>query len=75
MFSTLAGTGYGATTHYGALHDAINGSPDGTGETPLFGFRAHKNGTLHLRFLRADLLARFNQIVGGAALRPTEDAQ
>jgi hypothetical protein len=49
--------------------------PAGIGETDLFRFKAYKNGNLHVEFKRLDLLARLNQVAGGANLKsePTHD--
>lgn len=70
VFSALDGKGSISKTHNGLLVDAINQSADGRGETDYFRFRCFKNRNLHLEFRRLDLLARFNQIAGGARLRP-----
>lgn len=56
-------------THSGELADAINQCP-GSGETPYFSFRCYKNGSLHLRFKRLDLLAKLNATAGGNRLYP-----
>jgi hypothetical protein len=69
VFRMLDGQGGRAAGHYSDLHGAIDASPDGTGRTGYFAFRAFKNGNLHLRFLRPDMLARFNQIAGGPNLK------
>jgi len=74
VFCALDGQGWGARTHYGDLRDAIEREKSGVGETPYFRFRCFKNGNLHLEFKRLDLLAKFNQIAGGANLRPHEEA-
>lgn len=74
VFSALDGQGFGASTHYGPLHDAIECCTGGKGTTRYFAFKAHKNGTLHLQFLHLNLLRRFNAIAGGANLRPASDA-
>ena len=70
VFNALDGQGEISKAYQSALETAIAAIPDGTGETPLFEFRACKNGNLHLRFKRLDLLARFNQVAGGTRLRP-----
>lgn len=58
----------GITTHYGDLANAIAMSDSGMGETKYFGFRACKNGNLHLEFRRPDLVAKLNAIAGGNRL-------
>lgn len=70
VFTALDGKGSITKSHNGELVDAINQSTDGTGETAYFRFRACRNRNLHLEFLRPDLLARLNQIAGGARLKP-----
>jgi hypothetical protein len=74
VFTALDGQGQITKTHYSALSNAIKESPDGTGQTPYFRFRACKNRNLHLEFLRLDLLERFNQIAGGRRLRPQKES-
>lgn len=57
--------------YYADIINAINAAPDdGRGATTYFVFRCCRNGNLHLRFNRLDLLARFNRIAGGMRLRP-----
>ncbi len=75
VFNALAGNGEICKAYQSLLQMAIETAADGEGQTALFRFKAHKNGALHLWFLRADLLARFNQIAGGARLRPAVDEQ
>lgn len=70
VFSWLDGKGQIAKIWRSALAQAIEAEKSGRGATEYFEFKAHKNGTLHLRILRPDLLKRFNQIAGGARLRP-----
>lgn len=50
-----------------AIEDPAN---KGVGETPYFAFRCFRNRSVHLTFKRLDLLAKFNQLAGGATLRP-----
>ncbi len=71
VFSALDGRGQ-ITKSYRSEIENVIASKDfrGKGETTYFEFRAYKNGALHLRFKRLDLLARFNQIAGGKRLRP-----
>lgn len=55
------------------LQDAINACTwegDCVGETEYLAFKGHKNGTLHLRFKRMDLVRKLNVIAGGARLKP-----
>jgi hypothetical protein len=68
VFKALDGKGAAGKRYNSELEDAINASPDGTGETEYFRFKAHKNGNLHIEFLRADLLAEFNRRAGGKNL-------
>jgi hypothetical protein len=75
VFSALDGRGSVTKGHYSALTEAINKSPDGTGETPYFRFKCFRKGTLHLEFKRLDLLKRFNAIAGGRRLRPREHSE
>lgn len=70
VLNALAGNGEIAKGYRSALENAIAESADGVGETDLIAFKAHKNGALHMRFKRLDLLARLNQLAGGANLRP-----
>lgn len=64
-FRILDGQGP-AQQHASDLEAAINATTDGTGETPYFRFRAHKNSNLHLWFKRPDLVKRLNEVAGGA---------
>lgn len=70
VFNALAGNGAIAKGYRSALENAIEKSSEG--ETDLFEYRACKNGNLHLRFKRLDLLAKFNAIAAGKTLRPVE---
>ena len=73
VFSALDGKGQITKTYLSALENAIKeigvGS-NGAAATPYFRAKPHKNGALHLEFLRPDLLARFNAIAGGKRLKP-----
>lgn len=70
VFSALDGKGQITKTHYSQIHNLIEAKDfPGVAETEYFRFKAYKNGNLHLEFKRPDLLARFNQIAGGARLR------
>ncbi|WP_243374595.1 DUF4942 domain-containing protein [Geotalea sp. SG265] len=68
VFHMLDGRGP-LKTHHGPLYDAINDSPDGTGETDFFRFRCCLNGNLHIEFKRPDLVAKVNSIAGGYRLK------
>jgi hypothetical protein len=70
IFCTLDGKGWGARTPRGHLYDALEAAAHGHGVTDYFAFKACRNGNLHLWFMRKDLLAEFNRIAGGKALRP-----
>lgn len=72
VLHALQGKGSITKTHHSELSNAIDLSP--VGETSLFRYKAHLNGTLHLEFKDIDLLARFNQRAGGARLRPAAAA-
>lgn len=70
VFTSLDGKGSVTKGHVSALSEAIRRTMRGElGATEYFEFRGYANGALHLTFLRADLLARFNQIAGGKRLR------
>lgn len=66
-------TGHGYSEIHSLVH-ACDRNERCEGETPYFAFRAYRNGNMHLTFKREDLLARFNQIAGGARLRPGKAA-
>lgn len=69
LFRALDGKGSTGTGFHSDLENAINSSKDGTGQTEYFGFRACKNGNLHIEFLRSDLLAELNRRAGGKNFR------
>jgi hypothetical protein len=73
VFLALDGKGQVNPHSRCAIYEAVHVTPASSekceGETPYFRFRAFKNGNMHVTFLREDLLARFNQIAGGARLR------
>lgn len=72
VFSALDGKGQITKSHYSAISTAIKEIPKTEpciGETPYFRFKGFKNRNMHLEFKREDLLARFNQIAGGARLK------
>jgi hypothetical protein len=73
VFSALDGKAPITKGHYSALSTAIKAcgsAPECAGETEYFRFKGYRNGKLHLGFKRLDLLKRFNEIAGGARLRP-----
>lgn len=74
VFSALAGRGSVNKEHHSVLSRTLKEAPEGVGETEFFAFRGCKNGNLHIRFLRPDLLAKFNAIAGGKRLRPATSA-
>jgi hypothetical protein len=63
-------------SYYGELCDAISKIPAGqnTCTTRYFKARCFHNNNLHLEFLRADLLDRFNLLAGGARLPDAQAA-
>ena len=50
--------------HFGQLYTGIERSDAGSGKTTYFSFKCYKKGTLHINFLRADLLKKLNEIAG-----------
>jgi len=48
------------------LVDSIRSTAESVGQTEYFEWKAYKNGNLHLKFRREDLLATFNQYGGRA---------
>lgn len=60
------------TAHLLAADSAEDGK--GVGETEMFAFRCFRNGNLHLRFKRLDLLKRLNEIAGGQNFRSSESS-
>lgn len=69
VFRAIDGQGQRTKSHYSELSNAIKASTDGKGETAYFEFKAYKNGSLHIRFKRADLLKKFNARAGGKNLK------
>lgn len=69
LFIALDGKGTTGKGYRSELENAIAASKDGTGQTEYFGFRACRKGTLHIQFLRLDLLAEFNRRAGGMNLK------
>lgn len=74
VFLALDGAGMTGRGYYSDLEVAIKGTAGGKGRTDLFEFRACANKSLHLRFLRPDLLAAFNRVAGGRRLRGGTEA-
>ncbi len=78
VFGALDGRGQTTKGHYSELSQAIRNAtsaPVGwVGSTDLFSFKAFKNRSLHLKFLRPDLLAKLNALAGGMRLRGQEGA-
>lgn len=72
VLHSLSGKGSVCRGHHSDLSNAIDESP--VGETDLFRYRVFANGNLHLTFRDLDLLARFNQLAGGARLRKKGEA-
>jgi hypothetical protein len=75
LFRALEGKGATGKGYCSDLETAINSSKDGTGQTEYFKFRACKKGTLHIEFLREDLLAELNRRAGGMNLNDGKDKQ
>jgi hypothetical protein len=71
IFHLLDGKGP-VKSHRGPLIDAVEHLPafGETATTAYFSAKPYKNGRLHIRFLRPDLLAKLNQIAGGNRLKP-----
>lgn len=67
-FFLLDGKGYQQSYH-GELHDAIEASPDGKGETTYFKFKCYQNGNCHIDFKRMDLVKKINAIASKNELR------
>ena len=76
VFNALDGRGQTAQSHKSLLEQAITSCPvgHGVGETEMFAFRCFRNGNLHLRFKRLDLLKRLNEIAGGQNFRSSESS-
>lgn len=72
VFHALDGKSVKAHSYQSPLIDAVNlaSKSDGEVETDYFRVAAKKNGNAHIKFKRADLVARMNQIVGVNTLKP-----
>ena len=71
VFLRLDGKGI-VSTFNGPTYDAIKlAGRDGVCETEYFKLRCYRNGNLHVKFKRLDLVQRLNTIAGGARLRST----
>lgn len=75
VFSALDGKGSISKTYNGELCDAIGKAKSGRGQTEYFEFRWFKNGNVHLRMRRMDLVEKFNRIAGGKALKHDNTAR
>ncbi len=76
VFNALAGNGQISKGYHSDLTVAIKElkGKTGSGETALFSFKVFRNGNLHVKFLRPDLVLRFNQIAGADVLGKSEAA-
>jgi Domain of unknown function (DUF4942) len=73
VFQMLDGQGMASKVHTSEIQNAIQSEDctrTGTFETAYFQGHCYRNGNAHVTFKRRDLLERFNQIAGGARLRP-----
>lgn len=75
VFAALDGKGSISKSYYGELGDAINKAKGGKGQTTYFEFRWYKNGNLHMKMRRMDLVAKFNKIAGGRRLKHDNTAR
>lgn len=74
IFHALDGAGL-PEGHYGPLTEAImEAGADGKFSTAYFSGKCHKNGNLHLTFLRQDLLDQFNATAGKNRLPSPNEA-
>jgi hypothetical protein len=77
VFYMVAGTPRPEGGYYSDIAAAIKTIPNDqpcVGGTPMFEFRGFKNGNLHLKFRRPDLVAKLNAIAGGNRLKPAPAA-
>jgi len=78
VFYMVAGTPRPDRGYYSDLAAAIKQVPNSqpcVGGTEMFEFRGFKNGNLHLKFRRVDLVAKLNAIAGGNRLKPAPAAE
>lgn len=68
VLAGLDGNGHVAREHYSELYRVMRESRLWSGETTYYAWKAHKNGNLHLRFKRPDLVRKLNAMAGGARL-------
>ena len=68
LFLALDGKGATGNGWQSELQTAIEREKSGEGQTEYFKFRAFKKGTLHIEFVRLDLLAELNRRAGGKNL-------
>lgn len=69
VFSLLDGKGP-IKGHNATIIQALNGSPDGTGETEYFKFKGCKNGNIHIEFKRMDIVQKINKTAGNRTQLP-----
>lgn len=72
VFTAMDGKGQITKTYYSELETAIRQAPytsGAGGQTEYFKFRIYKNGSLHIEFLRPDLVKKLNMMSGGKRLR------
>ncbi len=68
LFLALDGKGSTGKGYQSEIQSAIEREKSGVGRTEYFGFKACKNGNLHIEFLREYLLAELNRRAGGKNL-------
>lgn len=70
VFLALDGKGSVVKNHQAEIITAIESSSfeEPISETPYFRCKGHKNGRLHIEFLRPDLVKKFNRLAGGKNL-------
>lgn len=74
VFAGLDGQGHVAREHYSELHRVMRETKAWSGTTTYYDWRAFKNGNLHLRFKRLDLVEKLNAVAGGARLKKAKAA-
>jgi hypothetical protein len=70
VLNALDGKGMTSKHHYSDVQISVQESKASEGATALFEWKAFKNGNLHLRFKRLDLLDKLNRKMGGMNLKP-----